>query len=204
MSGGGWKLQSNFQPPPTYFNMSYQTYTTDAIVCGNRVSNTADRVYRLFTRDYGMVWATARSVREEKSRQRFALQDFTFVRVSLVKGKTGWRIGSVEAVGNAYFSATTREVRQVVAQALNLVRRLIQGEEAVPEIFADLEQLWRQCLQGAHIPLVAAEYFTYRSLATLGYIDAHETVANDWLQETPPLSAAAKQAIEYGLAQSHL
>ena len=38
-----------------------------------------------------MVLAAARSVREEKSRQRYALQEFALVRVSLIKGKSGWR-----------------------------------------------------------------------------------------------------------------
>ena len=63
--------------------MSYQTYTTEALVCGTYDRNTADRSYRLFARELGMLFADARSVRLEKSRQRMALSDFSLVRVSL-------------------------------------------------------------------------------------------------------------------------
>ncbi|MEX2341217.1 MAG: recombination protein O N-terminal domain-containing protein, partial [Candidatus Paceibacterota bacterium] len=83
--------------------MSYKTYTTEAIVCGSRVNNTSDKSFLLFTKDAGMLWAAAKSVREERSRQRFALQDFSLIRASLIKGKSGWRIGSVESDRN-YFT----------------------------------------------------------------------------------------------------
>lgn len=82
--------------------MAYVTYTTDAIVCGTYDRNTADRSYRLFTRELGMLYADARSVRLEKSKQRQALQDFSLIKVSLVKGKAGWKIGSVSEVQNYY------------------------------------------------------------------------------------------------------
>ena len=80
--------------------MAYATYTTQALVCGTFDRNTADRSYRLFTREFGMVWADARSVRLEKSKQRSALTDFSVVRISLVRGKAGWKIGSVIAQQN--------------------------------------------------------------------------------------------------------
>jgi len=88
--------------------MSYATYTTEALVCGSRNNNTSDRAYLLFTEEVGMIWASARSVREERSKQRYALQDFSLIRVSLVKGKSGWRIGSVEATCNPFMEARSR------------------------------------------------------------------------------------------------
>ena len=72
--------------------MSYQTYITDAVVVGSYASNTADKSYLLFTKRAGMLYATARSVREERSKQRYALQDFSHITVTLVKGKGGWCI----------------------------------------------------------------------------------------------------------------
>lgn len=56
--------------------MAYETYTTEALVCGTFNRNTADRSYLLFTREAGMLYADARSVREERSRQRYALRTF--------------------------------------------------------------------------------------------------------------------------------
>lgn len=115
--------------------MSYLTYTTDALVCGAYNQNTADRTFRLFTKEAGMLYATAKSVREERSRQRYALQEFSQIRVSLVKGKNTWKIGSVEAYLNDYTRATSREARGSVAIVYRTLRRFIHGEEASAELF---------------------------------------------------------------------
>jgi recombinational DNA repair protein (RecF pathway) len=115
--------------------MSYVTYTTEALVCGSFDQNTADRSFLLFTKELGMLFAIAKSVREERSLQRPALQDFSRIRVSLVKGKTGWRIGSVEAISNDYANANNREVRGSIVALYRLLRRFIRGEEPVPFIY---------------------------------------------------------------------
>lgn len=115
--------------------MSYSTYITDALVCGVRDSNTSDRSYLLFTREAGMLFASARSVREERSRQRYALQEFALVRVTLIKGKSGWRIGSVEAVKNYYDDAEDKAARGSVTKIFRSLRRFIQGEEDATELF---------------------------------------------------------------------
>jgi len=87
------------------------------------VQNTSDKSFLLFTRDNGMLFATAKSVREEVSKQRQALQDFSRIRVSLVKGKTGWRIGSVESLRNDFSAAYDRETRGSVVSLYRLLRR---------------------------------------------------------------------------------
>src|SRR6056297_1890561 len=98
--------------------MAYVTYTTDALVCGTFDRNTADRSYRLFTRELGMLYADARSARKENSKQRQALQDFSLIRVSLVKGKGGWKIGSVTEVKNYYACAINQAARGSVVKVI--------------------------------------------------------------------------------------
>jgi recombinational DNA repair protein (RecF pathway) len=115
--------------------MSYVTYTTEALVCGSFDQNTADRSFLLFTKELGMLFAVAKSVREERSLQRPALQDFSRIRVSLVKGKTGWRVGSVEAIANDYARAKDRETRGSVVLLYRLLRRFIRGEEPVEVLY---------------------------------------------------------------------
>lgn len=121
-----------------FITMAYATYTTDAIVCGSKNLYTADRTYLLFTRELGMLWATARSVREERSRQRYALQDFSLIRVSLVKGKGGWRIGSTQALGNPFLGAKARSGRAGVAYLVRQLRRYIHGEQPIPIAYDDV------------------------------------------------------------------
>ncbi len=110
-------------------------YTTEALVCGTFNRNTADRSYLLFTKEAGMLYAEARSVREERSRQRFALQDFSLVRVSLIKGKATWKIGSIEVKKNFFMLATDKAARGGVVSLTRFLRRFYGTQEAAPALF---------------------------------------------------------------------
>jgi len=120
--------------------MSYQTYITQAIVCGSFDSNTADKSFLLFTRRGGMLYATARSVREERSKQRYALQVFSHISISLVRGKRGWRIGSVESAGNLFSEAPSKVARGSVVSIMKLVRQYVHGEETNPALYDEVRQ----------------------------------------------------------------
>ncbi len=190
--------------------MAYRTYTTEAIVCGTFDRNIADRSYLLFTRDAGMIYADAKSVRLEKSRQRYALQDFSIVRVSLVKGKAGWRIGSVEAIANPFLASNSRRGRGQVHQVVKLLRRFVHGEEVVPQLYADI----RTCLDAKFGDSMSDELLTtvtLRMLHQLGYVPAARWSAA--VLEAPTLAAAleypldqvqAERAIDTAVSSSHL
>ncbi len=154
--------------------MAYATYITEALVCGTRVRNTSDCSYLLFTKNAGMLFADARSTREEKSKQRFALQDFSYVRVSLIKGKSGWRIGSVESLKNYYASAEDKAARGSVVSMVRMLRRFIQGEESMQSVFdyalESLEVLSVQQEKRAYIENV----IQLRFLQQLGYVAERE------------------------------
>lgn len=151
--------------------MSYVTYTTEALVCGSFERNTSDKSFMLFTREAGMLFATARSVREEVSKQRQALQDFSRIRVSLIKGKTGWRVGSVESLQNDFSAASGREVRGSVVAYYRLLRRFIKGEEP----FTDLYDFSITALDrmGKDIPnrKLLDLFVQIKVLTMLGYVD---------------------------------
>lgn len=152
--------------------MSYKVYTTEAVVVGSFASNTADKSYLLFTKDAGLIYATARSVREERSLQRYALQDFSHITVSLIKGKSGWRIGSVSGLANYFSDAHSKAARGSVVRVVKLVRRYIQGEEPHPTLFVELVTSLKIVGQENIINRVLIEeIITARLLHNLGYID---------------------------------
>ncbi|MFT5849776.1 MAG: recombinational DNA repair protein (RecF pathway) [Patiriisocius sp.] len=143
-----------------------------ALVCGSRDSYTSDKSYLLFTKEEGMLWATARSVRVEKSKQRMALQDFSIIRVSLVKGKGGWRIGSVEALSNAFLAAENRMVRGGISYIVKALRQYVHGEVEVPRAFLDMQTVLLVLDENTSIEGIAAyqQLFILRLLDELGYI----------------------------------
>ena len=155
--------------------MSYQIYTTDAIVCGSWERGEHDRYLLLFTRDVGMVVARAAGVRGVRSKLRYALQDFSQVRISLVRGKQSWRVTGVEPDENLYFAAPSREGRAAMLRGIRLLRRLIHGEDIHVELF-------RVTIDGLlylitlELPDKNAEtLFALRILYQLGYIDSGDT-----------------------------
>jgi recombinational DNA repair protein (RecF pathway) len=150
--------------------MAYQTYITEALVCGSYDSNTADRTYLLFAREAGMVLAYAKSVREERSKQRYALQICMHIRATLVRGKAGWRLAGVEPIESLYAAAVTREARALLRNSVLLLRRVIRGETAHTEIFDDVLTVLKQ--SGVYDPEKLETVLAFRILHALGYVDA--------------------------------
>lgn len=189
--------------------MSYKTYTTEAIVCGSRVNNTSDKSFLLFTRDAGMLWASAKSVREERSKQRFALQEFSLIRVSLVRGKSGWRIGSAESERNYFVDSASKEVRAVVAGVVKLLRQFLHGEMTHEGIFEDAKSALST--SGSLPPAEAnkiIDLFALRLLYRLGYVREHKDyidflTAPEWWT-MGPLPPSATRVLEKAKEASHL
>lgn len=171
--------------------MAYETYTTKALVCGTFDRNTADRSFLLFTREAGMLYADARSVREERSRQRYALQDFSLLRVSLVKGKRGWRVGSIEPLRNFYHEAIDKAARGSVVHICRLLRRFVKGEETQTRLFdyaiEALEVLQTDPSKRSFVELV----ISLEILGFLGYVDAAQLPLE--LQALAPSAIALHQ-----------
>jgi len=173
--------------------MAYQTYITEALVCGSRAHNTSDRSYLLFTREAGMLYAQAKSVREERSKQRFALQEFSYIRTTLIHGKSGWRVAGVEAIENLYMKEPAREARGFLRGIVLLLRRLIQGETPHPELFDEvLEVLIKHRHRTSGI---GEQVLTVRILGMLGYLSPNAFVAA-LLPPTPFIMAMNEYKIE--------
>jgi len=193
--------------------MSYKTYTTEALICGSVAHNTSDKNYLLFCKEAGMVWASARSVREERSKQRCALQDFSHIRVSLVKGKSGWRIGSAQALGNPFMQAQSRQKRGMVKHVVSELRRYVHGEVPLQSVYEDAFELLSAEDKEKDSNELLQRLFSVRLLSELGYIAEEPAWAE--VVEAPTLvsaHAAYKEhmavsiasAIQEGAQASHL
>lgn len=115
--------------------MAYRIYHTEAIVLQSKPVGDGDVLLFLYTRDLGLVMASAKSLRLGKSRLRFALQRFAHAHIDLVRAKNGWRLTSARTI------ATNSELylhphRKVALAALSAVLlRLIHGESPHPELY---------------------------------------------------------------------
>ena len=189
----------------------YQKYQTDALVLGSRESGEADRLYSIYTKEFGLVRARASSVRSERSKMRYALQNYARANVSLVKGKRGWRLAGASAVKNA-----TGDVRGVTAFAriYELVLRLVGGEEKSDYLFAALSEahgalMQEKCDAFGTIEIVCVA----RILFVLGYISTealstalftHTAYTGEHLLEAETMKDKLLSSINKAIAETHL
>jgi recombinational DNA repair protein (RecF pathway) len=177
--------------------MAYQTYITEAIVCGSWDRNTADKSILLFAREAGMVYVQAKSVRKEHSKQRYALQDASHIRATLIRGKTGWKVAGAEPLQSLYARAETREARALLRDTILLLRRFMHGETAHPDIFDDV-----LCVlsQGDSFPEKAIKTLLFmRILNTLGYVAPSDSQTHLFTDTFP--FEAAKTLTEHNILE---
>ncbi len=190
----------------------YQKYHTDALVLGSREMGEADRMLALYTRDFGLVRGRASSVRIGKSKMRYALQNYSFANIALVRGKTGWRLAGAKALLCA--SQKNAKGTAAFARISGLVMRFVSGEEANERLFEILREahsLLSQdiCEAWATIELVCVA----RILYALGYISnealqsallTHTAYRDEHLREADSLRDKLLRTVNHAISETHL
>jgi DNA repair protein RecO (recombination protein O) len=194
----------------------YAIHTTPGFILDSRPYGDADKLLTIFTRDFGLITATALGIRFEKSKLRYFCQDYSFSTFSLVRGKEFWRLTSAAAADTAMPSSAAADV--LIARLAQLLRRLLHGEEENAGLF-DTIQSTAYFLADASAALTeedlkALESVTVlRVLALLGYIGSDPAIqpylANgelsvDLLKQAAAQRTALNQHINKALKESHL
>src|SRR3990167_1069534 len=107
----------------------HHIYHTEGIILGSKNFGEAGRYYSIFTRDLGMIHASAQGVRKMSSKLRFILQDFAYVKVDLVQGKDFWRVTSASKTNKLEQLSKNRGTLEVVSNIAKLLKRLLAGVE---------------------------------------------------------------------------
>ena len=167
----------------------------------------------------GLISATAQGVRWSKSKLRFSLQPLSHLTISLVKGKSSWRIvGAVHRENYVRRFKKEPELLLIVARIFSLVRRMIRGEESNERLFADLEHQLLFLEHTAAPDMIpehkqAIEYLMVITLLQhLGYIGQHgraqhftqKTLTKELLTEIVAARHALVAEINQALKESQL
>ena len=118
--------------------MSYHIYHTEALILGGMARSEGDKILYCYTKDMGLIFAHAKSIREGRSKLRYALQTFAHTEIDLVSGKSGWRLISARPIESFRGTWDNSEKRRILARQAQLLRRLIQGEERHERLFVDV------------------------------------------------------------------
>jgi DNA repair protein RecO len=119
----------------------YHIYRTKAIVIAEKSIKDDDKYLFLLTKDFGLIRASALGIRKNLSKLKFALQVFSIADISLVRGKSGYRITNAQIEKNVFYVDNSKDFIKSLSQVFNLLQRLIQGEEFNPEIYNHTESV---------------------------------------------------------------
>ncbi|OGI62739.1 DNA repair protein RecO [Candidatus Nomurabacteria bacterium RIFCSPHIGHO2_01_FULL_40_12] len=158
----------------------HHIYHTEGIILGNKNYGEAGKYYFIFTRDLGMVYASASGVRKMSSKLRYVLQDFAYLKIDLVQGKDLWRITSASKTNQLEKITKQPENLKIFVNIARLLRRLLAGVEPNEILFIDLLSILsvletiekKEDLRNMEVILVL------RILNNLGYIGGDLTFNN--------------------------
>lgn len=119
----------------------YHIYTTKSIIIKSTFIGEANKNYFLLTQDLGFIKASAQGVRLCKSKLKGHLQDFCFIKISLVKGKNTWRIIGVETIKQGIFLKDIKKLI-IIKNIFSLLLRLLHGEEKNEPLFYSVETFY--------------------------------------------------------------
>ena len=151
----------------------------------NRNFGETGKYYSIFTRDLGMINASAQGVRKMSSKLRFVLQDFSYIKVDLVQGRDFWRITSASKTNELEDLIRNQNTYAIFYNIASLLKRLLTGVEPNKMLFSDLvhglsvlEDIARQKHTNMEEELNNAEIIiVLRILNNLGYIGGSEKLS---------------------------
>ncbi len=161
--------------------MSHHIYQTKAFIIDSVDVGEANKLLTIFTADLGLIYVSAQGVRIMKSKLRPSIQDLSYSKIALVRGKEYWRLTSAEKLISLYDKRVHIVVRKVIAQSLQFVKRLTAGEAKHDELFDMLSKLFAFCFehskqlvehqggQEARLMTALKLIIDFRILESLGY-----------------------------------
>jgi DNA repair protein RecO len=198
--------------------MSHHIYQTRAFIIDSIDTGEANKLLTIFTEDLGLMRVAAQGVRLMKSKLRPSIQNYSFSKVSLVKGKEYWRLTNADKLISLYDKRIPLLTRKFMIRVLLFIRRMTPVDVKHSEIFKLIADLYTFLLE--HKVFVSEDNIdsieclsTLRILDMLGYgndnvelkalssgVEWNEEIIN----QSTPLKVQIETHIRSALESSHL
>ncbi len=110
--------------------MSHTKHHTEALIVGTYDRGEVDRLYMLFTKDFGLLYAKARGVRKIHSKLRSTLQNLSHIHCSLIRAQDTWQLTNADVHDTLAASLYGKEKELLrVGRIVKLLKRLLEREE---------------------------------------------------------------------------
>ena len=148
--------------------MAIEKYTTECFVLEGYERAEHDRVFALFTREFGLVLAHAKSIRKLESKLRAHVLPGNMATVTLVKGKEVWRLVGAQEKNNP---------KKFMPDIIFYLRRFVKGEGANKALYDRIVSLTERL--ETYDESKVRTLLLYVILVSLGYADAKVVGAKD-------------------------
>ncbi|MDE2030865.1 MAG: DNA repair protein RecO [Patescibacteria group bacterium] len=118
----------------------HHIYHTHGFIVSSRNIGEANKMLSIYTKEMGLIHASCQGIRLHKSKLRFALQDFSYAKIDLVRGREIWRVTSATNITSFPYARSNLQSMLLIARVSKLIERLCDGEEESGKIFDDLIQ----------------------------------------------------------------
>jgi len=195
--------------------MAYHVHTTRALILKSRGEGEGHKILHLLTEDLGVLTAHAQSVRVLKSKLRYHLQDYTLSRISLVRGRSLWRVTGAETISRAHTRLPYS--RAITARLCSLAFVLTLPDDPHTDLFQDLfalvEYLGAEDIVREELAPHAELLTLLRMLARAGFLEEHtslsrfissHSLSNALLDEFVPISPSGFSLAEETLTRAQV
>jgi len=172
--------------------MAHQIYLTEGIIIKKKDFGEADRLFWIYTEKLGMVMASGRSVRAEKSKLRYGLDLFSYGDFALISSKDFWKIVDAKDICLAKNIVAVGSF----ANTANLMLRMIKGQERNDFVWREMKNLFlslfKESVKKENLRDLEV-IFTAKILRNLGY-----------MADLPKTKQASVSAINRAIKESML
>lgn len=120
--------------------MHHHIYHTQGFILSSRNVGEANKMLTVFTRELGLVRAQVQGIRLSKSKLKFALQDFSFASIDIIKGREVWRITSAKNISSFHLIRRDNDSLVLMLRISSLIERFCGPEIVNEKIFDEFLQ----------------------------------------------------------------
>ena len=161
--------------------MSIEKYTTEAFILREYEQGEHDLVYKVWTREFGIIFAVAKSIRKINAKLRSLIKKNDFTIITLVKGRDVWRlVGAEESISGTEFSISriwSLKAKKVISE---VVAKFLEEKKTYKKLFDKMKSIFSSTQD---IDILDINNFKiliyYLVLVDTGYADASIIGAKD-------------------------
>lgn len=144
-------------------------YRTKGFVFKKNDRNESDRVFSVFTQDFGRLEINAKAVRKITSKLRADIDLFFLSEIEFIQGKNNKTLTDASKIKKFDVLEKNLEKFKIASQAVEMMDNFIKGQEKDDETFSLLDDFFGKISETKIKNQLAFHYFFWNFLSTQGY-----------------------------------